>query len=135
MYVLCKILQVLSEDMAGSEVQRNTRRCLLSFFSSFDSETLPPPSTNPAVMSNIENPAYYKEINPAFRKKSEIVISRIMLNYCAKRGFTEGSLVSGSRKPTGLCYLFFSKGLTSGLTHHYLLRKLGQHPLANIQNL
>ena len=109
--------------MAGSEVQKNTRRCLLSFFSSFDAETLPPPSTNPAVLRNIENPAYYMEINPGFREKSEIVISRIMQNYCAKRGFTEGSLVSGSRKLTNLhvCYRFFSKGLTSGLTIHTII--------------
>ncbi len=96
--IIASSMQVLNEDMAGDEVQRSVRQCLLSFFSAFDSETLPPPSIDPYVMRNIDNPLYQKDICPPFLQKVEYVRKRILDNCSAKRGFTRGSVVSGFRK-------------------------------------
>ena len=93
---------MLVEDLAGDEVQKSIRKCLLSFFSAFDSETLPPPSTDPHVMRNIENPLYQQDISPMFLQKTQYVRKRILDNCSAKRGFTGGSVVSGFRKSLNL---------------------------------
>ena len=59
---------------------------------------LPPPSTDPHVIQNIENPIYQKQISPDFLKKVEYVRKKIF-DYCApKKGFSRGSVVRGFRK-------------------------------------
>ena len=90
--------QVLVDDTISDETDRNIRQCILSFFSGFDAETLPPPSTEPHVMQNIENPLYQKDISPAFLHKVEYVRKRIFDNSAPKQGFSEGSVISGFRK-------------------------------------
>ena len=85
------------EDATDDETQKGIRQCILSFFNAFDAETLPPPSTDPHVMWNIENPLYQKEISPAFLHKVEYVRKRIFDNCVPKKGFTGGSIVSGFR--------------------------------------
>ena len=91
-------VQVLVPDATDDEYQQRIRQCLLSFFSAFDAETLPPPSTDPHVMRNIENPLYQKDINPLFLQKVEYVRKRILDCCTAKRGFAHGSKVNGFRK-------------------------------------
>lgn len=91
-------LQVLVEDATNDEAQKRIRQCILSFFCAFDAETLPPPSTDPHVMQNIENPLYQKEISPVFLQKVEYVRKRIFNNCAPKKGFSGGSVVSGFRK-------------------------------------
>lgn len=86
------------EDATDDETQKGIRQCILSFFNAFDAETLPPPSTDPHVMWNIENPLYQKDISPAFLEKVEYVRKRIFDNCAPKKGFTGGSIVSGFRK-------------------------------------
>ena len=86
------------EDATDDEAQNDIRRCLLGFFSSFDAETLPPPSTDPHVMHNIDNPLYREEISPAFLQKLAYVKKRIFDNCYPKKGYKGGSIVSGFRK-------------------------------------
>jgi len=86
------------DDASSDEAQNSIRRCILSFFCGFDAETLPPPSTEPHVMQNIENPLYQKDISPAFLHKVEYVRKRIFDNSAPKKGFSKGSVVSGFRK-------------------------------------
>ena len=75
------------ENTTDNEKQKEIRQCILSFFSAFDAETLPPPSTDPYVMWNIEDPRYQKDISPSFLQQVEI------FNYCApKKGFTGGNI-------------------------------------------
>ena len=94
-------VQVLVEDKdefeQDSDHQR-IRRNLLSFFSDFDAETLPPPSTDKTVMNNIDNPLYRGDISPHFLQQVEYVRKRILQNCSAKRGFSPGSLITGFRK-------------------------------------
>ena len=91
-------MQVLVPDATDDEYQQRIRQCLLSFFSAFDAETLPPPSTDAHVMRNIENPLYQKDISPYFLQKVEYVRKRILDSCTAKRGFAHGSKVNGFRK-------------------------------------
>ena len=80
------------------QTQNEIRQCLLGFFSTFDAETLPPPSTDPHVMQNIDNPLFQQEISPAFLQKLAYVKKRIFDNCSPKKGFSGGSVVSGFRK-------------------------------------
>ena len=89
---------MLAPDENDDECQRNIRQCLLTFFSSFDAETIPPPSTDAHVMSNIEDPLYQKDISPQFLQKVEYVRKRILDCCTAKRGFGKGSVINGIRK-------------------------------------
>ena len=91
-------MQVLAEDHAGDETQRKITQCLLGFFSSFDAESLPPPSTDIHVMQNIDNPLYSKEVSTLFLHQVENVRKRILNNCTPKRGFTAGSVIDGHRK-------------------------------------
>ena len=86
------------DDATGDETQNSIRQCILSFFCGFDAETLPPPSTDQHVMQNIENPLYQKDISPTFLQKVEYVRKRILNNCTPKRGFSEGSVISGFRE-------------------------------------
>ena len=88
-------------DSTADDAQRNIGQHILSFFCGFDAETLPPPSTDRHVMQNIENPLYQKDINPAFLHKVEYVRKRIFDNCTPKRGFSEGSVISGFREFCG----------------------------------
>lgn len=91
------------------EMQKSIRQCILSFFCAFDAETLPPPSTDPHVMQNIENPLYQKEINPSFLQQVEYIKTRIFNNCAPKKGFSGGSVISGSRKLNTLNSLFCAR--------------------------
>ena len=61
-------------------------------------------------MQNIENPLYQKEISPAFLQKVEYVRKRIFDNCAPKKGFTEGSIVSGFRKFTSYYHSLMKEG-------------------------
>ena len=91
-------VQVFVEEATDDEGRKAITECLLSFFSAFDAETLPPPSADPHVMRNIENPLYQKDISPIFLQKVEYVRRRIFDSCVPKKGFTRGSIVSGFRK-------------------------------------
>lgn len=82
--------------------QQRIRRNLLSFFSAFDAETLPPPSTDANVMNHIDDPMYREEISTHFLHQVEYVRKRILNNCSAKRGLTPGSLVNGFSELTAL---------------------------------
>ena len=80
------------ENTTDNEKQKGIRQCILSFFSAFDAETLPPPTTDPYVMWNIEDPRYQKDISPSFLQQVEDIRKKIF-NYCApKKGFTGGNI-------------------------------------------
>ena len=59
---------------------------------------IPPPSTNPHVMENIEDPRYKEEISHYFLQQVEYVRHRILDKCQPKRGYTEGSLMNGIRE-------------------------------------
>ena len=59
---------------------------------------IPPPSTDPHVAANIDNPSYREEINPEFFQRIEQVCDKILKECKPKRGVTEGSLMNGKRK-------------------------------------
>ena len=78
--------------------QQRFRRNLLNFFSAFDAETLPSPSSDKNVLSNMDNPMYQGDISPDFLHQVENVRKCILNNCSAKRGLSPGSLVSGFRE-------------------------------------
>ena len=90
---------MLVGDATDDQSQNDVRRCLLGLFNSFDAETLPPPSIDPEVMQNIDNPKFQKDISPLFLKKLAHVKKQIFDNCSPKRGYTgHGTVISGFRK-------------------------------------
>ena len=89
--------------------QAKASKIILKFFSSFDAETIPPPSTNPHVMKNIEDPRYQKDLSPDFLNQIDFVRHKIFDKCQPKRGFAEGSLVNGIREylPAFICHGHF----------------------------
>lgn len=59
---------------------------------------IPPPSTSPHVMANIEDIRYKDEINIDFHRQVEYVRRKILEKCLPKRGYTEGSQMNGLRK-------------------------------------
>ena len=59
---------------------------------------IPPPSFDPHVAANIDNPSYREKINPEFFQRIEQVCDKILKGCKPKRGYTEGSLMNGIRK-------------------------------------
>ena len=65
---------------------------------------IPPPSLDPHVIANIEDPSYRKYINPKFIQQIEHVRRKILDVCQPKRGYTEGSLMNGIRKSHTIRY-------------------------------
>ena len=82
----------------GDDIQKQASKYLLEFFTSLDAEMVPPPSTDPDIVANIDNPIYREKINPEFFLKVEHVCAKILNECQPKRGYTEGSLMNGKRK-------------------------------------
>ncbi len=107
------------EGATGDETQKGIRQCILRFFCAFDAETLPPPSTKPHVIQDIENPRYQEEISTKFLQKVEFVREKFFDNCSPKKGFTGGSVVTGFRKlcAYGLSVLIFRCQSLSRVLH------------------
>ena len=80
----------------SNDVQTKISKCLIGFFASFNAEMLPPPSTNPEVLKDIENTQKHKQLEPAFVQGVQRVCQRIIELYSPKKGFVEGSNVDGA---------------------------------------
>ena len=59
---------------------------------------MPPPSFDPQVAADIDNPRYREKSNPEFFQRIEQVCDKILKESKPKRGYTEGSLMNGMRK-------------------------------------
>ena len=90
--------ECIDGDWDTDSIQYKASTCLLKFFTSFDAEIIPPPSTSPHVMKNIEDPRYKDEISPDFTQQVEYVRTKIFEKCEPKRGYAPGSLVNGMRK-------------------------------------
>ena len=93
-------MQVLSKDDNDvwgdiDTIRFKAAHCLLNFFTDFDAEMIPPPSTSSEVMENIEDPKYKDKISPDFIQQVEYVRTKIFEKCKPKRGYTAGSLVNG----------------------------------------
>ena len=80
----------------NNDVQTKIGNCLLGFFASFNAEMLPPPSTNPEVLKDIENTQIHTKLEPAFVQGVPRVCDRIIELSSPKKGFVEGSEVDGA---------------------------------------
>ena len=100
--MICKLFdyQVLARDDDSFEesIRDKASKCLLEFFTSLDAEMIPPPSTSPHVMANIEDPRYKDDISSHFHQQVEYVRTKILQKCLPKRGYTKGSLMNGIRK-------------------------------------
>ena len=79
----------------SNDVQTKISNCLLGFFTSFNAEMLPPPSTDPEILKNIENTQIHTKLEPAFVKGVPRVCQKIIELYSPKKGFIQGSEVDG----------------------------------------
>ena len=86
----------MGEDPVNNDVQTKISNCLLGFFATFNAEMLPPPSTNPEVLRDIENIKMHTKLEPAFVLGVPRVCQRIIELCLPKKGFIEGSEVDGA---------------------------------------
>ena len=104
-------MQVLSKDDNDvwgdiDTIRFKAAHCLLNFFTDFDAEMIPPPSTSSEVMENIEDPKYKDKISPDFIQQVGHVRTKIFEKCEPKRGYTAGSLVNGICKSIYYLKLF-----------------------------
>ena len=67
---------------------------------------IPPPSPDPNVIANIEDPSYREHINPKFFQQIKHVRCKIFDLLQPKTGYTEGSLMNGIRKSCTIRYIY-----------------------------
>ena len=84
------------DPVNGTDVQMKISKCLLGFFASFEAEMLPPPSTDPEVLKDIENTQIHKKLEHAFVQGVPRVCQRIIELSSPKKGFVKGSEVDGA---------------------------------------
>ena len=96
----------MSEDFPVNDAQIQASKCLLEFFVTLDAEMIPPPSIDPHITANIEDPRYRECINPKFFQQIELVQSKILDGCQPKKGYTEGSLMNGIRKSCTIRYIY-----------------------------
>ena len=85
-------------DAPLDDIQSQASKCLTTFFDPFDAEMIPSPSIDPDVTENIEDPNYIKEINPKFKQQVKCVCNKILSECQPKKGYTEGSKMTGKGK-------------------------------------
>ncbi|XP_031568053.1 LOW QUALITY PROTEIN: guanylate-binding protein 4-like [Actinia tenebrosa] len=92
-YFLKKVLNADNEEL--NKDARKTADSILNFFSGFDAFSLPPPSPDPEVVTNLNDKSLESQVNPQFLKEVQAFKKMLHSKLSPKKSINEGEFVTG----------------------------------------
>ena len=97
-FFLLKVFQ--SESTSAGDNAAEVAESILNFFPGFDAFKLPPPSSDPDVVLNLNREEVQSDINKSFLRGVQEFKAMLLSKLSPKRSFQDGEYVTGEGKLT-----------------------------------